>query len=665
MKKFFLITLTLLFTLFIAACDDEKSEPPSSALQLTDIRIGTIEISTGSPITEDAPVDKPIVVTFSNPLLISTVETSVTLVETASQQTVPLTFSYLDNNATFSALPQSNLIPLAQYSLVISDDLKGEGNEAFPGVTIQFKTVPSDLNVISLRIDGQDALNSSLIDSVALTDPVIEIGFSAPVDPATINQQNISVPQAGTAAPLSFELLENNSVVRIRFSGATLKDLSKHVLIIFPMVKGENGEVMNQFVRTFYTEASLTPKFPLISDDEFLTLVQQQTFKYFWDLGHPVSGMARERNNSGDVVTTGGTGFGIMSIVVAMHRNFITREQGVERLDKIISFLSTADRFHGAWAHWMNGTTGDVIPFSTQDNGGDLVETSFLIQGMLTAKQYLNASDPVEASLISLIDQLWHEVEWDWYTQSGTKDVLYWHWSPNLGWAMNHEIRGHNETLITYVLAASSPTHPIPASTYHNGYSRGGAIENGSSFFDITLPLGEDYGGPLFFTHYSFLGLDPRQLSDAYADYWEQNTNHTLINRAYVISNPKKFAGYNAKNWGLTASDNFDGYSAHSPTNDIGVISPTAALSSFPYTPEYSMEALKFFYYNVGDRLWGDYGFKDAFSIHDGWYASSYLAIDQGPIIIMIENYRSGLLWDLFMSNPEVQGGLTDLGFSY
>jgi hypothetical protein len=362
-------------------------------------------------------------------------------------------------------------------------------------------------------------------------------------------------------------------------------------------------------------------------------------------------------------VTSGGSGFGILAIVVGIERGFITRQQGIERLDKILDFLETADRFHGVWPHWMNGNTGDVIPFSANDNGGDLVETSFLIQGLLTFRQYLDLGNATESALINRINALWQSVEWDWYRRDN-QQVLYWHWSADKGWAMNMQIKGWNECLITYFLAAASPTHSIPKTVYDQGWASNGGMQNGNIYEDIQLPLGYPFGGPLFFTHYSFLGLDPRNLSDAYANYWEQNTNHSLINYKYCVRNPKLFVGYNENCWGLTASDNHVGYSAHSPTNDLGVITPTAALSSFPYTPDESMEALKFFYYIYGDKLWGNYGFYDAFNLTEGWVANSYLAIDQGPIIIMIENYRTGLLWDLFMSAPEVESAMTKLGFT-
>ena len=395
-----------------------------------------------------------------------------------------------------------------------------------------------------------------------------------------------------------------------------------------------------------------------------LTLVQEQTFKYFWDFAHPSSGLVRERNTSGDLVTTGGTGFGMMAIIVGIERGFISRSEGVERWAKVVEFLSKADRFHGAWSHWLNGNTGKVIPFSPKDDGGDLVETALLIQGLLTVKEYLDPSNVTENEIIEDINVLWEEVEWDWYTRGG-QNKLFWHWSPNNEWDMNLPVSGYNEALIVYVLAASSPTHPIAAEVYHKGWARDGGIMNGNSYFGMELPLGVAMGGPLFYAHYSFLGMDPRNLKDQYANYWTQNVNHSLIHQAYSEQNSLGYVGYGPEMWGLTASDNQEGYSAHSPTNDKGVISPTAALSSMPYTPEASMDALELYYYGLGDRLWGEYGFYDAFNLTEDWISDSYLAIDQGPIVIMIENHRTGLLWVHFMQNQQVQAGLGKLGFSY
>jgi hypothetical protein len=404
-----------------------------------------------------------------------------------------------------------------------------------------------------------------------------------------------------------------------------------------------------------------------LSDSALLDLVQKQTIKYFWDFAHPVSGMARERSNEeygygNEVVTTGGTGFGIMALIAGVERKWLPRDSVARHLLKMVSFLLKAESYHGVFPHWMNGSTGKTIPFSRKDDGADLVETSYLFQGLLCARQYFNADNRMERDLRNRINWMWSDIEWNWFTRDG-RDVLYWHWSPNNGWAMNFPVRGFNECLIMYILAASGEHYPVSSAVYHNGWAQSDFFKNGKKFYGYTLPLGFDYGGPLFFSQYSFLGLDPHGLKDEYADYWEQNQNHTLINHAYCVDNPKKFKGYGEDCWGLTASDTYDGYNAHSPTNDLGTISPTAALSAFPYTPEFSMKALKHFYYDLGDKIWGEYGFVDGFNETKDWYAKSYLAIDEGPIVAMIENYRSGLLWKLFMSCPEIQGGLKKLDF--
>lgn len=407
-----------------------------------------------------------------------------------------------------------------------------------------------------------------------------------------------------------------------------------------------------------------------LNDEQLLDLVQKQTFRYFWNFAHPVSNMARERSNVSsayghETIAVGGTGFGIMATIVATERKWVTRDSSARFLLKMANFLAKAESFHGAYPHWMNGATGKAIPFSRKDDGADLVETSYLLEGLLCARQYYNRNTPVENDLRNKIGRIWNEMEWSWFTNGG-QDALYWHWSPNNGWAMNMPIKGFNECLITYILAASGKNerYQVSSNVYHRGWAESNHFKNGKLFYGYQLPLGFDYGGPLFFSHYSFLGLDPKGLKDRYADYWEQNRNHTLINRAYCIDNPKKYTGYGENNWGLTASDSWQGYAAHSPTEDLGVISPTAALSAFPYTPEYSMKALKHFYFDLGDKLWTEYGFVDAFSEQHNWVAKSHLAIDQGPIIVMIENYRSGLLWKLFMSAPEIRAGLKKLGFT-
>lgn len=403
--------------------------------------------------------------------------------------------------------------------------------------------------------------------------------------------------------------------------------------------------------------------FPM-ADDQFLDMVQAYTFRYFWEHAHPVSGLARERLNSGDIVTTGGSGFGVMSIIVGIHRGYITREEGVNRLLQMVSFLQFADRFHGVFPHWMNGQTGEALSFSTFDNGGDLVETAFLMQGLLTARQYFDSDNESENVLREVITSLWEDVEWDYYSRNNS-GVLYWHWSPDFGWQMNFPIRGYNEALIVYLLAIASPTHAVPASYWHTGWA-GGNYVNGLTWYGYKLFVGPPLGGPLFFAHYSYMGFDPRNKKDAYANYFEHNTNHTLVNRAWCIDNPLNFEGYNENSWGLTASDDPWGYAAHAPggMTDNGTLTPAAAIPSMPYTPEESINVLKHFYRAYGQELWGHYGFYDAFNPEVNWFSDSYLAIDQGPIINMIENYRSALLWNAFMSNPEINPALEMIGFT-
>lgn len=412
-----------------------------------------------------------------------------------------------------------------------------------------------------------------------------------------------------------------------------------------------------------------------LSDDSLLTLIQYRTFQYFWDGAEPTSGMARERihednvypENDQNVVTTGGSGFGVMAIVVAMNRGFISREAGVQRLNKIAGFLAKADRFHGAWPHWLYGETGKVKPFGKKDDGGDIVETAYMVEGLICAKNYMNPEVPEEKALAEKIGRLCNSVEWNWY-QNG-KPALYWHWSPDYHWEMNFPIQGYNECLIAYIVGASSPTYPLSPEAYHKCWARNGAINGKTTEYGYTLKLkhngAEKYGGPLFWAHYSYLGLDPRDLKDQYASYWDENHSQVMIDYSYCVENPKKYKGYGPDCWGLTASYSVKGYSAHMPSNDLGVISPTAALSSFPYSPEESMAAARYFYEKLGDRLWGPYGFYDAFSETENWFPKHYLAIDQGPVVGMIENYRTQLLWKLFMKDKDIQNGLTKLGFSF
>ncbi len=412
----------------------------------------------------------------------------------------------------------------------------------------------------------------------------------------------------------------------------------------------------------FSDAAEATPQ--MMSDEALMEMVQHATFRYFWDYAHPNSGLARERNNGNDnIVTTGGSGFGIMSILVGVERGWITREEALNRMIQIVSFLQFADTYHGVFPHWINGANGNVVPFSQYDNGADLVETAFLMQGLLAARQYFNQDTPLEGAVRSVITSLWEDVEWDWFRKNNSP-VLYWHWSPNYGWQINFQLRGFFEAQIVYILAAASPTHPVPGSLYQTGWTSGN-YSNGAIQFGYPVYCGPFGGGPMFFAHYSYLGFDPRGLKDAYCNYFVRNRNHALIQHAYAIANPENHTGYSANCWGLTSCDSPGGYAAHdiAAANDNGTIAPTAALASMPYVPDESNAALRWFYREQGEQLWGLYGFYDAFNLDQNWFATSYLAIDQGPIVAMIENHRSGLLWNLFMMNPEIQPALDAIGF--
>jgi len=517
--------------------------------------------------------------------------------------------------------------------------------------------------ITSVRVNDSSANRANDYFNVNLN-PVIKISFTAPLDHSSFSSNISFVKSNGGDIPVNITYSNKDSVAEIQPASA-LQYVSKYIFTVSKGLQSNQKVVLTADKSiNIITQIDSSDKFPRVSDSALLDIIQKQTFKYFWDFGHPVSGMARERNTSGDVVTSGGTGFAVMSIIAAINRNFISKSQGLARIDTIVNFLKNkCTRDHGAFSHWINGATGATVPFSAKDNGADLVETSFLMQGLLCARQYFNSSDAEETSLRNNINDLWNGVEWNWF-RNGGQNVLYWHWSPDYNFEMNMQIKGWNEAMIVYILAASSNTDSIPKLVYDEGWASNDGMKNNNSYYGVQLPLGPAYGGPLFFSHYSFLGINPHDLSDVYANYFTQNTAQSLINYKYCVANPKDFYDYSENNWGLTASDdNLTFYTAHSPTNDDGVITPTAAISSLPYTPEQSMNALRFFYYKLGDKLFKQYGFIDAFNLSDLWFADSFLAIDQGPEIVMIENYRSGLLWNLLMTCAEIKRGMTRLGF--
>ncbi|MBZ0242646.1 MAG: Ig-like domain-containing protein [Bacteroidales bacterium] len=658
MSRTFFILFISAVLLFFSGCKKEKEEPPNpNKFQLSEIKAGNRSLSQGTTL-QDVDVNSAFYLSFSEALDSLSLREGVIIENESASQTANIDFKLENKGQNLVIRPAESFQWFTTYSLSITSKLKAASGASFDGANFSFKTENGQLKLISALINGAALTDNTVLKDIPYDSLQIELVFNEPIEATDLISKFKTIPPVD----LHINISDDNTTVTLK-NIDPLDYYRQYIFIISATLNSASGFDFAGFDKKFITGLNPTVKMPPLSDEELLDKVQQQTFRYFWDYAHPVSGMARERFGSGETVTTGGSGFGVMAIISAIDRGFISRDAGVERLMTITDFLTTADRFHGVWPHWMNGSNGSVIPFSGNDNGGDLVETSFMAAALLSARQYLNPANNTELFLISKINELLETIEWDWYTRNG-QNVLYWHWSPSVGWAMNMQIKGYNEALITYFMAAASDQHGISADVYHNGWANSSHFINGKQFYGIELPLGFDYGGPLFFAHYSFLGLDPRGLSDNYANYWTQNLNHSLINRQHCVENPGNFMAYSAECWGLTASDDPDGYAVHEPTRDNGTITPTAALSSMPYTPEESMEALRHFYFILGDKLWGEYGFYDAFNPDKGWWTNSYLAIDQGTTMVMIENHRSGLLWELFMSAPETQNAMDKLGFS-
>lgn len=487
--------------------------------------------------------------------------------------------------------------------------------------------------------------------------------------------ENLSATGYDSHAELSWDFPMADLAYRIyaSFDGGQNFELraettENHYLDFVPE-QARNSEVLYRVVSIFQGNesepAETSAQIRDFSDDELMDMLQRYTFRYFWEGSHQATGMALERSNGNSrTAASGATGMGLMAMIVAHEREYKPQEEVKDRILKILEFLENCERHHGAWSHWYNADTYQTQPFSADDDGGDIVETSFVAQGLIALKNYFTEADAKSVQIRETADALWKGIDWDWYRNG--QNVLFWHWSPNINFQKNMKVTGWNECLVTYVMAASSPTHGIDKEVYDQGWARNGAMVNPRTFYGHEIRLSPDWGGPLFWIHYSHLGINPHGLSDMYADYWQEHVNTAKIHHAYSVANPKGHAGYSDKNWGLTASDDPYGYTAHQPmSNDNGTISPTAALASMPYTPEESLKTLKYFYHKRGKDLFGKFGLYDAFNDNLGWVQKAYIGIDQGPIVVMLENHRTGLLWNTVMIDSDVQAGLNKLGFEY
>lgn len=438
------------------------------------------------------------------------------------------------------------------------------------------------------------------------------------------------------------------------------------------------------------------------TEEQLLEMVQEYTFRYFWEGAHQNSGMALERQHgSNKIVASGASGMSLMTMIVAHERNWRDKSDIIDRVLQMLNFLENCDRFHGAFSHWYNGDTGETIRFGPKDDGGDIVETAYVAVGLIAVKNYFSdETDNRQTQIREIADRLWREIEWTWY-QNG-EDVLWWHWSPNYGWDLAMRIQGrkgsYSETMIAYVIAGCSPTYPISKDVYVKGWTDNGNFVNPRNFYGYEITQNIDWGGQAFWTQYSFLGVNPKGLKDQYGDYWKELSNCVNIHVEYAKDNPKGFRNYNENCWGITASaDPYVGYCGHWPRHqylDNGTISPTGAIGNYPYAPEAALKALKYFYQERGAELWGQYGFLGGLNdnmdrvddflpwyesnpdfgnityydieINDNtWIENDYIGIDQGPMVIMIENHRTGLLWDIVSKDEDVQNGLQSLGFEY
>ena len=418
----------------------------------------------------------------------------------------------------------------------------------------------------------------------------------------------------------------------------------------------------------------------------FLDSLSRKTFHYFWDLAEPANGNIPDRWPTPSFSSIAATGFGLTSYLIGVERGYITREQAAERTLKTLKFFVEAPKgdsvagvtgYKGFFYHFIDMKTG--LRFQTVELS--TIDTGLLMAGILSSQVYFDQENAIENQIRVFADSLYRAVEWDWAMNGEQTMSMGWH--PEKGF-IDARWKGYNEAMILYVLALGSPTHTIPA-------------ESWKAWID-TYQYGTYYGqehvnfGPLFGHQYSNMYIDFRGIFDPYMktkgfDYFENSRRATYANRAYCMANPAAYAGYSENIWGLTACDGpgnatkmnpnvaFKGYSARGAAQwyveDDGTIAPTAAGGSIPFAPEICIPALVEMHRLYGDKIYDRYGFKDAFNWTipntdgtTGWVDKDYLGIDQGPIVIQLENYRSELIWSLMKKSSYIQSGLKKAGFT-
>lgn len=405
--------------------------------------------------------------------------------------------------------------------------------------------------------------------------------------------------------------------------------------------------------RTDYYSELEKKKSSEMTTDQFLDLVEYKAFLYFWNEANPQNGLVKDRaknfqqdlNKSGASVAA--VGFGLSAVCVAQKRGWITYKEARDRvLNTLLYFRDKIYNNHGFFYHFVDMNTGERAGINELSS----IDTTLFLAGALFAGEYFGGD------IKKIANEIYERVDWQWMMAGGS--TLNMGWYPESGF-LDAWWNNYCEDLILYLLAIGSPTHPIPASIWDNVSRK---AERYAGYTSIEC-------GPLFTHQYSHVWVDFRGIHDAYADYFENSVYATLANRAYCVDEfSKKFRTYSENVWGLTAGDGPDGYKAYggSPRwfeKPDGTVLPTAPAGSIVFTPELSIAALKYMYDNYKDRIWGKYGFSDSFNLDRNWVASDALGIDEGPIVLMIENYRSGMVWKYFMRNKCIKDAMKAVGF--
>jgi hypothetical protein len=406
---------------------------------------------------------------------------------------------------------------------------------------------------------------------------------------------------------------------------------------------------------------------PALSDEALLDSLQRTAFLYFWNEANPVNGLIRDRSQTGSPSSIAAQGFGISAICIAIDHGWVGLADGRARVMLGMQTLWNGNQgpetfgrngYKGLFYHFLDFNSG-VRTWSSELS---TIDTALLMAGVLDAREYFTGTDQADADLRALADSLYLRVDWDFMRNGGAG--IRMGWNPETGFNTFGNWVGYNEAMILYILALGSPTHPVPAYTW--------GTWTGSYWWSTQFGYTYVVFPPLFGHQYSHCWIDFRTMQDEYMrnkgiTYFENSRRATLAARAYCIANPYNHTGYGADTWGLTASDDPGGYLAHGAPpaqNDNGTITPTAAAGSIAFAPEVVIPALQNMYNAYGVMLWGKYGFKDAFNLGQFWWGTDYLGIDQGPIIMMIENHLNGAVWDRFSRNPYLRAGALAAGFT-